>query len=198
MVAVAHLRRRLQGLCLLLLLTATAATWHRRAEAQNLRDAEKGAEKSFLKACKDYLSMEHNLPVAQLKPTADVQELDRRRVQLRTAVQQARPNAKQGDIFTAQTEPVFRMLLAHSMMGSEGAKIRTSLEHAEPLAPKAVAVNAVYPTAEGQPLQSTPPSLLAKLPVLPKGLEYRVAGRTLVLRDTEANLIVDYLPDALP
>jgi hypothetical protein len=59
-------------------------------------------------------------------------------------------------------------------------------------------VNAVYPNVHGQPLQSAPPTLLANLPILPRGLEYRVAGRTLALRDTEANLVVDILPDALP
>jgi len=47
-------------------------------------------------------------------------------------------------------------------------------------------------------LQSTPPTLLLNLPELPKGLEYRILGRELVLRDTDANIVVDYIPNALP
>jgi hypothetical protein len=57
-------------------------------------------------------------------------------------------------------------------------------------------VNAAYP--KDQPVQSMPPSLLKELPQLPRELEYRVVGRTLILRDTEANLIVDYVKEALP
>ena len=48
------------------------------------------------------------------------------------------------------------------------------------------------------PLQSTPPSLLMNLPDLPKGLEYRLLGNELVLRDADANVIVDYVPNAVP
>jgi len=57
-------------------------------------------------------------------------------------------------------------------------------------------INESYP--EKVPLQSTPPTLLMNLPELPKGLEYRILGRELVLRDSDANIIVDYVPNALP
>lgn len=57
-------------------------------------------------------------------------------------------------------------------------------------------INQSYP--EQVALQSTPPTLLANLPELPKGLEYRILGRELILRDSDANLVVDYVPNALP
>ena len=41
-----------------------------------------------------------------------------------------------------------------------------------------------------------PPQLLLALPPLPAELEYRIIGRSLVLLDHHANLIVDILPDA--
>jgi hypothetical protein len=47
-------------------------------------------------------------------------------------------------------------------------------------------------------LQSTPPTILMNLPRLPPELEYRINGRALVLRDTNANLVVDLIPDAIP
>ena len=59
-----------------------------------------------------------------------------------------------------------------------------------------VRVNAVYP--EHIPLQTMPPSILLNLPELPRELDYRIVGRTLVLRDVGANLIVDYIPGAIP
>src|SRR5262249_52814705 len=36
------------------------------------------------------------------------------------------------------------------------------------------------------------------LPPLPRQLEYSFAGRALLVRDADANVIVDFLPDALP
>ena len=69
------------------------------------------------------------------------------------------------------------------------------MKHAEPLAPRPLQVNDAYPPAT--PLQSTPPSLLLNLPPLPPDLEYRVVGHALILRDIDANLIVDFIPNAI-
>ena len=41
-------------------------------------------------------------------------------------------------------------------------------------------------------------ALLRKLPDLPPELEYRIVGRSLLLRDVKANLIVDILRDVVP
>jgi hypothetical protein len=57
-------------------------------------------------------------------------------------------------------------------------------------------VNAAYPAT--LPLQSTPPTLLLNLPRLPKELEYRIVGRDMALHDTVTNLIVDFIPNAIP
>jgi hypothetical protein len=43
-----------------------------------------------------------------------------------------------------------------------------------------------------------PPLLLESLPPLPKQLEYDFIGRTLLLRDIDADVVVDFLPDTLP
>jgi hypothetical protein len=69
------------------------------------------------------------------------------------------------------------------------------LRHGEPTEME-LQINQSYP--EKVPLQSTPPTLLLNLPELPKGLEYRILGRELVLRDSDANIVVDYIPNALP
>jgi hypothetical protein len=53
-----------------------------------------------------------------------------------------------------------------------------------------------YPTT--LPLVTVPAKLLRALPELPDGLEYRILGRHLILRDVKANLIVDFVRDAVP
>jgi len=110
-------------------------------------------------------------------------------------VQSLRSDAKQGDIFTPEISDYFRRQITSILRGPEGAKIRISLQNAEPVR-LTLRVNDVYP--QEIPLQSTPPSLLSNLPELPKELEYRIVGRTLVLLDIVPNIVVDLLPNALP
>ncbi len=152
----------------------------------------------FTKKAKDYIDKEHALTADKMKPTADVAKLEQERKQLRDAVQLSRPSAKQGDFFTPDTATIFRKVLANLLNGPEGAKIKTSLRHAEPGASAQFKVNAEFPNQNGQPIQSIPPTVLEVLPALPKGLEYCIAGNALALRDSNANLVVDYLPNALP
>ena len=152
----------------------------------------------FSKKAKDYVSKEHMLAQDKMKPTSDVAKLQDQRRQLRNAVQQARANARQGDFFTAETAEIFRKILVDLLNGPDGKKIKISLSHAEPGAPAQFKVNGEFPNQNGQPIQSVPPTVLKVLPSLPKGLEYCIAGKTLALRDSAANIVVDYLPNALP
>ena len=57
-------------------------------------------------------------------------------------------------------------------------------------------INQSYPTT--LPLLSVPAKLLAMLPMLPEELEYRFIDRYFLLRDRDANLIIDVLPGILP
>jgi hypothetical protein len=43
-----------------------------------------------------------------------------------------------------------------------------------------------------------PPRLMEVLPPLPKQLEYDFVGRTLVVRDVDADVVIDFIPNALP
>jgi hypothetical protein len=169
-----------------------------RAQSPALSGSDQKLLISFSKNAKEYIDREHSVAAAKMKPTTDVAKLEEQRKQLREAVQQLRPNAKQGDLFTPEIAPVFRRILANLLNGPSGAKIKISLLHAEPDAPAQFKVNGEFPNQNGQPIQSVPPTVLKVLPPLPKGLEYGIAGKTLALRDTSANMVVDYLPHALP
>ena len=92
---------------------------------------------------------------------------------------------------------------AGALKGPENQNTRASIKEGNPKHEKApgevspvIHVNAVYP--KNAPLSTVPPTLLLTLPKLPKDIEYRFVGRTLVLRDRESNLIIDYMKEAAP
>jgi hypothetical protein len=43
-----------------------------------------------------------------------------------------------------------------------------------------------------------PPDVLAALPQLPEELQYRFVGSRLILLDSKAHIVVDYVSDVLP
>src|SRR5688572_3524634 len=123
-------------------------------------------------------------------------EINTAKTALAAKIKAARADAKQGDIFTPSIRPVFRRLLAPELKGEEGRDAKAVLKDDAP-APGSVPfkVNAKYP--ENQPRPSVPANLLITLPSLPAPLEYRVVGQHLLLLDTEADLIVDYILNAI-
>jgi hypothetical protein len=130
-----------------------------------------------------------------LKPTESPEEIREFQRQLAGKIRAARPLAKQGDLFTPPVAREFRTLIRRAMQSSQGPRIRTSLRRSDPAKIK-LAVNGSYPTTV--PAETSPASLLQNLPELPQELAYRVVGQDLLLLDVTANLIVDYIPNALP
>lgn len=143
-----------------------------------------------------YLALRTQQAGTPPKPTNSTDKLANKEEEMRTKVRTARATAKQGDIFTPEIAGYFRHQIAATFNGFQGERIRASLRHAEPVHNVPLAVNQPYP--DGVPLQSTPPSILLNLPRLPHELEYRIVGGDLVLHDIDANLIVDFVPHAIP
>jgi len=130
-----------------------------------------------------------------LKKTDDPAKIKASQDALAAAIRTARTNAKHGEIFTPEIAKLFRRLMYPEVKGPDGAETKKAIKDD---APKAIPlqVNAKYP--EGAPLPTVPPNLLANLPQLPEDLEYRIVGNDLILRDVHANLIVDFIPRAIP
>ncbi len=85
-------------------------------------------------------------------------------------------------------------MLAPELKGHDGAHAKEVLkDDAPPSVP--LKVNAPYP--EGKALPTVPTNLLINLPKLPMELEYRIVGKNLILRDTGADLIVDFMLNAV-
>jgi hypothetical protein len=107
----------------------------------------------------------------------------------------ARSSARQGDVFFERIANRFRNLIRGSLHGMPPEIFIIMIT--EPDAPRVprASVNGSYPP--GAALTTMPPELLELLPALPAGLEYRFIDRDLILWDPHANLIVDFIPNAL-
>jgi hypothetical protein len=132
-----------------------------------------------------------------LKKTDDPAEIALAEKALAQQIRLARANARPGDIFTPETQRVFKRLLNPTLKGDEGVENKTVLKEDRPPASKiSFQVNGEYP--KDQPLSTVPPDLLQALPPLPDAVQYRFAGKHLILYCTRGNLIVDYMLNAIP
>jgi hypothetical protein len=129
-----------------------------------------------------------------LKETTDPKNIKHAEDSLAAAIRAERSSARPGDIFTPAIQDTFRKLLSPPLKGEAGREAKQILKDDAPVAVP-LKVNAKYP--EGAPLPTIPADLLANLPTLPKEVEYRIIGKHLILRDTEADIIVDYIPNAI-
>jgi hypothetical protein len=132
------------------------------------------------------------------KDVTDAALIARHQQQIAEAIRAQRPNAMPGDIFTPGVKQMIAAIVKQKVDGKDGAGAKSTIlgegnPKSESAAPINLAVNATYPTTA--PLSTMPPSVLVALPPLPKELEYRFVGRSLILRDTAANLIVDVAPN---
>jgi hypothetical protein len=134
---------------------------------------------------------------ADPKETSDAGKIKETQDALAAKIQAARADAKPGDIFTPEIRQLFRRLMYPEMKGPDAPETRKTIteDPATPTKQQVLKVNARYP--EGAPLPTVPPNLLARLPQLPEELEYRFINRDLILRDVNANLILDYIPNAI-
>jgi hypothetical protein len=151
----------------------------------------------FTKKLKEYAALhakfESTLP--KLPKDATPRQLDANQRELNRLIKQARPAAKQGDMFSPDMQVFVRKSLGKVFSGKEGAARLASVMDENPVGTK-VAVNDRYP--DSIPLSTMPPEVLQVLPKMPEELEYRFVGDNLVILDPHAHLIVDYVPGALP
>ena len=122
--------------------------------------------------------------------TNDVRQIRSGTRSLARAIRHARPGAVQGEFFTAETSVEFKRVLASIMTATVWAVIMD--DNPGGFSHK---IDGSYP--DGRPQSTMPGIVLAQLPPLPDGIEFRFTGRHLVLYDVRANTIIDRLPDAI-
>jgi hypothetical protein len=152
----------------------------------------------FKKRIDDYMALHNKLEkqAPPLKETKEPAKIKASQDALAMKIREARKTAKQGDIFTPEIRQLFRRLMYPEVKGREGRETKAAItEESHELKAVSLKVNAEYP--DNAPLMTVPPNILAALPKLPEDLEYRFVSRTMILLDTHANLIVDFVPNAI-
>jgi len=154
---------------------------------------------AFEKRVRDYVDMRERLEaerLPKLSKDAKPEEIERHKAAFQELVRSARAGAKQGDIFTPEAAKLIRALIRDEFRGRERAELREEvLVEAEN---KAVPTRVNYPYPETQELLEMPPTLLLRLPQLPKQVKYRFVRNNLFLVDRENGLILDFMTDVLP
>jgi len=159
------------------------------------RDAQLIGE--FLKAVDAYVQIHHKVDAAlpEAASSAPPEQVEAHRRALERAISNARGRARPGDIFKQSVRAYFRRQIARTVAGPDGAQLKAAIMEDNPGRIK-LRVNAPYP--DTVPLSTMPPQILAALPKLPKELEFRFLGDRLILLDIHAQLVVDYMDDAVP
>lgn len=158
----------------------------------------------FSKRVDEYVALRNRIAdtLGKVDVTKSQAEIAARAAALAQGIAAARPNARQGDLFTPEAATVIATVIQEEYRRRSQAVQETRQEQAEeyerdelpPFTPK---VNEKFPT--NYPLGTFDPLLLPLLPKLPDGiLEYRRVDHYLLVRDVEANLILDFMPQAFP
>ena len=152
----------------------------------------------FAKRVDAYLKLRKSIvdSVGDLDPTKSQSEIATRSTALAQGVIAARSQAKPGDIFTAEFATIVATLVKEEYRRRSISVQETRGDQQDELPDFQPTVNQMYPTT--YPLATFPATLLPLLPSLPEQLEYRVVQHYLVLRDVEANVILDFMPNAVP
>jgi hypothetical protein len=128
---------------------------------------------------------------------------------LAEAIRKSGPRPGQGHVFVPDIQPFFKRLLASELKGPGSAETRKKVGEGNPEPAQGLPKDrdvkgedvslvpyTTYPP--NAPVSTVPPPVLLRMPQLPKELEYRFVGKSLVLIDTVANVIVDFIPQAVP
>jgi hypothetical protein len=160
--------------------------------------ADKAALAQFDAAIGRYLAMRQALVAEKITgpvPNSTSTELNRAADSLAAAIQRARSRARQGDMFVPAVTPLLKRRIEEAIRTANLGPVLADIDDEGP-ATTTPSLHLRFPAAAA--LATMPPSLLEVLPPLPKPLEYRIVGQYLVLRDSEAAMIIDFIPAAVP
>lgn len=167
-------------------------------QARTLSASDKRIVAAFEKAAKDYVKLRERIEeqMPTLSKDAKPEEIQAHKKQFQERVRAARADAKHGDLFAPEMSALIRAVIKDEYKGRERVELRdTVLRESDT---KAVPLRVNHPYPESQELLEMAPTLLLRLPQLPKQLRYRFVGRNLLLIDRENGLIIDYMTNALP
>jgi hypothetical protein len=128
---------------------------------------------------------------------ADPEEMVDALESFQTAIREARADARQGTIFTAEVGALIRTRIERRLAACNDTveDVLAFINEERLKDAPAPRMYEPFPWSLGSAMW---PTLLPALPSLPAEMQYRFADRDLVLIDMHADLVVDILTDALP
>ncbi len=152
---------------------------------------------SFNRHVKDYLKQrdQADKKVPAISKEATPEEITAYQAKFVAELRGMRAGTKQGYIFQPAFADYVRSTIKTEFPPADKAEIKQTILEADT---KGVPLRVNYPYPETKELSQVPPTLLLKLPQLPKQVKYRFVGRHMLLVDTDNGLIVDYMLNALP
>lgn len=170
---------------------------HGAQDLDALKDAR--ALEDFNARIQAYISIHHRAEeqsgvTANPVAVSSAQEIANRKHKMAKQIALLRKDTREGDIFTPELKTYFARVLDSAYQVNPEA-ISTTVACAPKCEEKIVAVNTRYPERLGFSMMT--PTMLRRLPPLPRELEYRIVNRDLIIRDREANLIVDVMRNAV-
>ena len=162
-----------------------------------LTKQEKVLLSEFHRHVKDYVQLREKArkQLPPLSKDSTPEQIDTYQKKFIEALRTARASAKPGYIFTPRVGDYIRRLIKTEFKGSERVELKQTILEADTAG---VPLRVNYPYPETKELTQIPPTLLLKLPQLPKEVKYRFVGRHMMIVDTDNGLIVDYMTNALP
>jgi hypothetical protein len=159
--------------------------------------ADKAAIETFEKQVKEYVALRNKVRenAPKLSKDATPEQIHAYRTALEQSIRNSRAGAKRGELFRPEAADYIRRTLKTEFQGKDLRELRDTVFETEV---QGVVLRVNYPYADSAELSEMPATLLAKLPQLPKEVRYRFVGRNMLLVDRESNVIIDYMPDALP
>jgi hypothetical protein len=152
--------------------------------------------KEFVKRVDGYVALHKKLEatLAALPKEATPQQIDVHERALGKLMQEARKDAKPGDILFPAMQRLVRTLLRPIFRGKDGLQIKNEIVDNEYKGNVRLVVNGRYP--DEVPVSTMPPQVLMALPKLPEELEYRFIQHALILFDPHAHIIADFMERA--
>jgi hypothetical protein len=152
----------------------------------------------FQKRVQKYVELHRRLekPLPPLELSDDPAKICAAVAALKRELRAARIEAKRGDIFSNDIGQLFRGMILEALEDADPIELVAMFSEETPNPTALPRVNASYPGAAQ--LAVMPPRILLTLPELPEELRYGFMHRALILWDVHAELIVDFIPDAVP
>ena len=158
---------------------------------------EKALLKNYNRSVKQYVELRNSVrkKLPALAKESTPEQIAAYQKSFVDALRARRAYAKQGYMFPPTVADYIRSIIKTEFKGTDRVEIRETILEAETAG---VPLRVNYPYPEQKELTQVPPTLLLKLPPLPKEVNYRFVKRHMLLVDNDNGLIVDYMMNALP